>query len=357
MAGKGQAIMLTSLFTAIGVYDTLRSAVSNIINFIIIILIIMVVIMVIYLGLSFTPFVGFIYYSLLMTLLSIFISISVPLALIVAFGSEHMGIQPDQPIPALCFDRDTPIPMANCSFLTIEDVQVGDVLQKDGRVTAKLKLTTAKGVDMYNLYGVFVSGTHLVWYNKEERFIHVCEHPDRVPLLNYRQPFLYSLNTESKRIRLQALKGGNSVFADWDDCKEVAPPDHLHVVNDGGFAGSTCIELYNGNFIALEQVEPNMRLKGGVEVWGVVMVDGLTLEKQFVFQNPVGYQIVGGAHWVYWDPLTKKKTSTFRDPLRITERLAPSQKQEKLYHLITDKEVVWIENILFADYNACCLPF
>ena len=366
MAGKGQAILLTGLFTGLAVYDLLSSFLLNIMNGIIIFLVILMASILTNYGLSFIPFVGGVFLNLAIALFVIFIAVSVPLSLVLFFCAKHMGLRPDNPIPVLCFDRETPIQLVDGSFLEIEHVQVGQELQRQelqrqelqrpNKITAKLKLTTARGVDMYYLYGIFVSGTHLVWYDKEKHFIHVSEHPDRIPFPHYNQPFLYSLNTESKRIHLRG-QGSEVIFADWDDCKEDLPPNHLHRENDGGFIGCTPIELLNGNFIPLEMVEPNMRLKGGIEVLGVVVIDGLTVEKQFVFKNPVGKQIVGGAHWIYYDPLTKKKTSTFKDSLRITETLSLSQKQPLLYHLITDKKVFWIENVLFVDYNDCWLSF
>ena len=75
---------------------------------------------------------------------------------------EFLKVKPDLSIPKLkCFDKNTLILMQDGQQKPIIDVHVGDVLENDNKVTAKIKVDV-KGSDMYNLHDVIVSDSHVV---------------------------------------------------------------------------------------------------------------------------------------------------------------------------------------------------
>jgi hypothetical protein len=78
----------------------------------------------------------------------------------------HNRINIKKPRLRLCFDKNTMIAMANGQSEPIETVQVGEKTKDSGIITAKFCLD-ATDVDMYDLDGVQVSGSHRVKYEEE----------------------------------------------------------------------------------------------------------------------------------------------------------------------------------------------
>ena len=95
-------------------------------------------------------------------------------------------------------------------------VKIGDMLQDGSIITSTIVLSrqTAK---MYYLNGVFVTGTHLVYYNKT--WIQVENHPDSIYLPEYIDPIVYCVNTDTG-----ILKIGHTIFTDWN---EMLPSDFV----------------------------------------------------------------------------------------------------------------------------------
>ena len=103
-------------------------------------------------------------------------------------------------IPSLCFDKNNVLEMKDKSVKRIQDIQVGDDLLHDGKVTAVLKLDASRAV-MYELNGVIVSCCHKVKFGK--LWIRVDEHPSGKMIKNYDEAFIYCLNTQEKRITIK----------------------------------------------------------------------------------------------------------------------------------------------------------
>ena len=170
----------------------------------------------------------------------IFVAIAIPLAIIVLFMTQTLHIQ-TAGIPMLsCFDKDTPI-VTTYGIKKIAEINVGD-MTGSGLITGVLKLN-AVNVDMYNLNGIIVSGTHMVKHNK---WIKVSEHPLSIKIV-YSDPYIYCLNTSSKKILINDM-----IFGDWD---ELYNKKMRHILNikttkihkyfDGGFIQTTQILLKN----------------------------------------------------------------------------------------------------------------
>jgi hypothetical protein len=136
----------------------------------------------------------------------------------VAFMTDVLNVKTTMSIPKapkkprICFDRRTILELKDGSRKDIETVAIGDELVDGGKITAKFVLD-AKHAIMYRLNGILVTGTHQVKYG--DKWIRVNEHPERKLVVDYDEPYLYCLNTTSKRIMV-----GNHVFADWDEVFE-----------------------------------------------------------------------------------------------------------------------------------------
>tara|TARA_B100000963_G_C22639109_1_gene679365 strand:- start:6005 stop:7393 length:1389 start_codon:yes stop_codon:yes gene_type:complete len=107
---------------------------------------------------------------------------------------------------ALCFSPNTPILLNSGYARVLNDIKIGDILHNNNRVIAKID-ADYKSSHIYNLYGIDVTGSHLVKYN--DKWIRVSKHPDA-----YSKP--YNL---TKIICLVTEKGileiNNIIFKDY----------------------------------------------------------------------------------------------------------------------------------------------
>jgi len=286
------------------------------------------------------------------------LGISIPLAIVTATLSKVMNIQassiPVLHIPSLCFDKNTTLEMKDKSIKKIQDIQIGDELLHDGKVTATLKLDASK-TEMYNLNGIIVSGIHVVKFGK--LWIKVNEHPQGKKLNTYTEPFIYCLNTEQKTITIN-----DYLFSDWDDLyneediheiesylKKLdsdSTVKDIHKYLDGGFIGSTQLVLNNGKIKQIEHIRVNDVLDGNVKVVGVVETDGSTLNHQidFTTQNTT---ISGASNFNISAQESLGDLSMSSDIPVFREKREP-----KLYHLITVPDKFRIGNIVVHDYNS-----
>jgi hypothetical protein len=196
---------------------------------------------------------------------------------------------------------------------TIVDVQVGDVLSGTNVVTAKLKLS-AEGAKMYQLDGVIVSDSHTVLY--KDKWILVSKHPDAVKIDNYVEPYIYCLNTSSKKIFINDI-----CFADWDeiytqnhiDClkpflvenaqrskKNSGLTSSIHESMDSGFPGNTNIQLQDGSTKEIRDIQVGDILLQGEKVYGVVEIKGDDL-KQYKYNFGKNVFIDGGPNLTICD--------------------------------------------------------
>lgn len=128
---------------------------------------------------------------------------------------------PGQMVRALgkCFYPNTRIKLLNGVIKPIKDIDLGDVLE-DGAVvysvmkidnkTEKVPLYVIKnsGVDGED---IFVTGSHLVFDKKTNKFIKV-ENYSKTTRLNYHPEWFSCLITSNHKIKI-----GNEIFWDWED--------------------------------------------------------------------------------------------------------------------------------------------
>jgi hypothetical protein len=157
-------------------------------------------------------------------------------------------------------------------FTPIAEIKVGDILRDGIRVTATLKVTS-ENAEMFSLGdNVLVSGTHLVEF--EGKWIPVSQHPERKSIPNYKKPYLYSLNTTTKRIPI-----GEFLFADWDDViVEELPKNTI----TGGYIETTPIVLQKGDLREIKDIAVGDILEHGEKVIGVVRMETEDLDSNYI---------------------------------------------------------------------------
>ena len=168
---KIKGILTAGLYTSLGTYYVLKALLGAIVQFIITILIVLAALV---FAMWIIPFT----WPIAMTMTIIFISISVPLAIIVVFFTQVLHVQVDMSIPgvpsrpAVCFDKNTIIKMENGTSKSIYDITVGEKLYNNGFVTSKMKLD-ARHSQMYTLHGIIVSSSHMVKLNDNMIFVSI----------------------------------------------------------------------------------------------------------------------------------------------------------------------------------------
>jgi hypothetical protein len=344
MFGKMQGIMTSALFTLLGSYYSLKALMGSIAQFLVTILVGMAAMIFIFYLIPFTI-------GTAISMSAIFVSISIPLAIMLVFMVDVLHVNPNLSIPELkfpsvkCFDKDTLILMKDGKNKKISEISVGDILYYDGMVTSKIKVETAGSV-IYKLHNIIVSDTHLVHF--KDKWIKVSQHPESKKIDEYNEPYLYCLNTESKSIYIN-----NTLFSDWDD---LVNNDFMKIINNSmskkisskeihqyfgaGFIGSSQIKLKNNTTKELKNVEVGDILSNGEKVYGIVEIDGDKI-KQYDY-------ILGKKEFIKGGP----NIHLFDNSLHISlEKSIIQNKEDKLYHLLTNTNSFYINEIKIYDYN------
>lgn len=315
---KVQGILTAGLYTTLGAYYGLKSLLGAIVQIIIIILLILAAVII---GLWLFPFT----WSMAITLTAVFIGVSIPLAILVIFMTEVLHIQtagvPGIPSPS-CFDKNTMLQMNDGSLKPIIDIKVGDILNGNNKVTAKIKVTS-KGQHMYKLKGILVSGTHIVKY--KHSWIPVKLHPDIENISSYEEPFLYCLNTSTKTIILNGI-----TFTDWD---EIYEEDLDKIKNLSGIQHIKNIPLLYKGFVEGTKIYAN-----NLETTIQQIEIGDKIHKDIVY----GIVELGSL-----EDFDKKHL------LIVTNDISLENPNKKIYHLLTNSRKFTIGEQVFDDYNFC----
>jgi len=189
---------------------------------------------------------------------------------------------------AVCFDKNTPITLANRKCIPIESIQLGQRLLLGGDVLSTLRFRIqGRRCPVYSYRGVVVSGSHLVYTLEGPKRIQDCS---EAQLLTEGPSELYCVITEDHRICSGSLE-----FADFYECGCVETnattmnfvQDALNAVSDAvsdqrsptasephvyawGFQKGTEIEMEDGSFCPIEAIPYEARVRDGGAVYGII---------------------------------------------------------------------------------------
>lgn len=347
---KVKGILTAGLYTSLGTYYALKAMLGAIAELIIIILIVLAALV---LAMWIIPFT----WPVAISMTAVFISISIPLAIIIAFMTEVLHVRtafsipgaPTQPPLSACFDKYTLLKMQDGSMKSIISINPGDVLFDNNMVTAKMALSS-EGQEMFNIGGTIVSGTHKMLYKK--RWISVSKHPERKSIEDYDAPLIYCLNTSLKRIQING-----ETYMDWDemyadDIETVLRYDtgnlydhvntfELHSHFDSGFNGKTQIKMNEGLVKNIQDVKVGDVLDKNIKVYGIVSVNGNTLNRQYQYSLGENTIFEGGPN------LNVGQKNLERMGIKVLEK-----KENQLYHLITKEKYFYVDDIKFFHYDS-----
>lgn len=271
-----------------------------------------------------------------------------------------------------CFSKNTLLKMADSSEKKIMDIQPGDLLLNNIKVSALLKCS-AKGQTIYKLDDVIVTGEHRV-FHEIKGWIKVKEHEESELVPDFQEPYVYCLNTDSKSIHIN-----HTLFSDWDDIdasvsahlenkcvkngylpKEFSGKD-IHVYLENGLDGDVSfVEVKNGGLIALKDIKVNDILHAGQRVVAIVKIDMSDIENVYDYYLERKKEIssldgvfirstrniqclyVDQEDNVIWKQNNIENNSNFKE-IKRTNRY--------FYQLLVEGGTFIVNGILVGDYN------
>ena len=342
---KNVGVLTSGLYTVMTLYLSMKSFLGAFLEILIISLITLAAATILMWILPFTwPAAG------VMTVL--FISVAIPLAIIAISLGNILHLTTSKNIPGSpgCFDKDTKLVLKR-GKVKIIDIKVGDEMFDGSKVTAFFKLST-HDKKMYKIDKLKVSGSHKIQYGGI--WIKVKNHPTAVLIEDYCEPYIYCLNTTSKRIKID-----NHNLLDWDDIDDLdfvelknitghfipfnAATYQIHASLEGGFDSSTMIELEDGRIINISDIKVNDQLRFGERVLGIVTIDTKNLQRVNKYRIKDKIFIGGPNLWIN-DNLGKFSTLAL-DSESI-------EKPEYLYQILTNTGNFTVDGIQFMDYNS-----
>lgn len=249
------------------------------------------------------------------------------------------------PICLVCFDENTEIAMIN-GYQKIIDIRVGDILVDNSIVTGTLT-TLSHDLDIYNINGDIVSGSHMIYLNNE--WNRVEDSKEAILLNDYSKKYIYCLNTSSNLIYTK-----QNIYADYQETSDTTVNYNIskcvtRSLNNGeckltkddinnqyywGFSGNTFIQDLGKK---IKDINLNdCSINSGIH--GIVKLDGSST--QLYDYNGIvvsGNQLVKeGGVWI-----------------RVRQSFLSNKiyrKEPIIYHLILTNNQLIVNNIVFSDF-------
>lgn len=347
---KTAGVIMTGLYTFMTAYMGLNSIFAIIIDGILAGLVILAILII---PLWFIPFIGpplaIADTAVFVAILSLFITFKV-------FLSEVMGIASGDapPIPA-CFAKDTSIVMKDGKIRTIKEINIGDVLVDGGVITGIMKMSS-RGQDVYDIDGVRVTGRHRVFHSKLG-LIQVASHPAAIRVYDFREEYVYCVNTSTKRLIIN-----REIYMDWDDldpmnmyeldlhCARTGIVSHglsgkdIHYHLECGVVAGSMVELDDGRSLPIQDVDVNDVLRFGETVLGTVKLDARDVISIKEYSLDTTRSLRGSGNVLILD---RDLGTINTHSIDGTEMLG----EKYLYHLVTDGGSFVTDSVRIGDYN------
>lgn len=195
---------------------------------------------------------------------------------------DAAGLKTPPTVPDyVCFAGDTMISTKHHGHVKISDIVLGEVLHDNSYVTAVMKSSSIH-CDMYDLDGILVTGTHLV-YEPTRGWVQSCQHSKSVKVTNFKDEYVYCIGTNNKLIHI-----GEHLFFDWDEINDeevdelkhnpelsdYLPSDFskydIHKYLETGIHPDTLIYLHDGTTIHIKDLKVEDELLYGESVKTII---------------------------------------------------------------------------------------
>lgn len=200
---RTNAIMLSVVFMGLSVIKGIMNSVDFIIKVVLIICGIMIAIIIILF------FILFPFMPIIMGVLAAIVAVAV--GSIAGEASSYKS--------GFCFAPDTLIEMSDGTAKPIQEIQIGDRLAKNTMVESVMKMS-GKGVPLWRINNIFVSGSHLVESAQLTDSWHPVSMDIRAKKTSYTEGYLYCLNTSTHIIPVKDIDNKILKFRDWEEIRE-----------------------------------------------------------------------------------------------------------------------------------------
>ncbi len=138
-------------------------------------------------------------------------------AICVTISTAGLGAALGGAASVFCFAEETEVALADGSSVPINTLSTGQRLA-DGGIVEGMYIFDGQETPLYNLYGVYVSGTHLVLY--KGRYMEVAAHPDAT-LTERKVGRVYCPITSTRKVPVQCPNGTVTIFCDWEEVDDI----------------------------------------------------------------------------------------------------------------------------------------
>ena len=123
---------------------------------------------------------------------------------------------PGQMVQALCFHPNTRVKIkllnGKIKNVKMKNLNLGDILINGSKVTGIIKLANIDNEPLYKISNIYVTGTHMILSNKENKFIQVKNHEDAILQTDITSEWFSCLITDDHKIIID-----DYIFWDWED--------------------------------------------------------------------------------------------------------------------------------------------
>jgi hypothetical protein len=208
---RANAMVMSMLYTGITMFRGMLNTIQFVIKVILIICGILLAIIIILI------FILFPVIPLILSVLGAIIATVLALVMVIA-GEVANEASSDR--SGFCFAQDTRILVKKDGkevLVSVKDIKIGDELGNScGKVTAVIQMD-GKEVPLFNINGVHVSGSHLV-FGTDGQWKSVSKDERAKPIDN-RSDILYCFNTTTHNIPV-AASNGVILFRDWEELED-----------------------------------------------------------------------------------------------------------------------------------------
>lgn len=323
------AMALSILFMGFSLQTTLM----NIVNFVVMVVLIMLGIM--------AALIIILWFPLLPVLWIIFTVIAV-IGSVGLYSTGGLG-------GAFCFDPNTKVRMKDGMEKTLRECKLGDVLEGGARIEGILE-TDASKEQIYDIDGIRVSGSHLLWCDTAKEWKAVHEFATAKPTVNTLTTLL-CLRTSTREIPLYGTSGAAWRFRDWEELPlNLGVSDSLwdwlvsHILNksaptwketpkeDPLLGGKCVVRLQTGERIPVSQIQIGDTIysrEGFTKVLGIYSGVG-SLQSESGMTDGIWVSSVGTAEWSH--------------PAWVSGR------EQRGYHIVTESGTFWVETGSFSGF-------
>jgi hypothetical protein len=215
---------------------------------------------------------------------------------------------------------------------------------------------SSRSQNLYDIEGVRVTGQHRL-FQHEIGLIQADAHPSAVKIIDFREQYVYCVNSSSKRLFI-----GDNVYVDWDDldatdiyklnkqCNDIGilssrlTDKDIHTHLECGLSLGSMVELDDGRSLPIQDIDVNDILRSGEIVLGTVKVDAEGVVNTGEFTLDEIHAIRGTGNILITDP----DLGTFNTHALVGKEISG---QEAFYHLVTDTGTFVVDGVRVGDYN------